>query len=169
MPALDSLRSPSSQTPGIGKPQQVALIRIDSSIGTILDAKSRLCLIENKDGVIIGRTILRLMSIEGEDKNCLLMEPVYPPLLPDELGAALTTWAAQCASGLGLDMAALIDGDDDSLPDCTESLASGPIRYGLYSDAASGIQNHAFTVDSASARRQGKRLVWSHRNASAST
>jgi hypothetical protein len=136
-------------------------------IGTILDAKSRLCLIEDKDGVILGRTILRLMSIEGQNRNCLLMEPIYPPLLPDELRTALTNWATQCATDLGLDMAALTTGD--SLPDCTESLTSGPIRYGLYSDAARGIQDRAFTVDSESARAQEKRLAWSHRSVSAST
>jgi hypothetical protein len=138
-------------------------------IGTILDARSRLCLIEDKNGVIVGRAILRLMSIEGQDRNCLLMEPIYPPLLSAELSAALTNWATQCATDLGLDMVTLVDNDDDSLPDCTDTLASGPIRYGLYSDAASGIQNRQFTVDSESAEDQEKRLAWRHRNASAST
>jgi hypothetical protein len=136
-------------------------------IGTILDAKSRLCLIEDEDGLILGRAILRLMSIEGQDRNCLLMEPIYPPLLSDELSAALTNWATQCATDLGLDMAALTK--DDSLPDCTESLISGPIRYGLYSDGAGGIADDQFIVDSESAEIQENRLVWLYQSENASS
>ena len=136
-------------------------------VGTIHDGNSRLCLIEGEDGVIIGRAILRRVSIEAQDKDCLLMEPIYPPLLSEELSTALTHWATLCAIDLGLDMAVLTK--DKSLPDCTDTLVSGPLRYALYSDGAGGIVDSAFRIDSLSAQRQENRLAWRHRNADAAT
>jgi hypothetical protein len=136
-------------------------------VGTIHDGNSRLCLIEGEDGVIIGRAILRRVSIEAQDKDCLLMEPIYPPLLSEELSTALTHWATLCAIDLGLDMAVLTK--DKSLPDCTDTLVSGPLRYALYSDGAGGIVESGFSIDSLSAQRQENRLAWRHRNADAAT
>jgi hypothetical protein len=136
-------------------------------VGTIHDGNSRLCLIEGEDGVIIGRTILRRVSIDEQYKDCLLMEPIYPPLLSEELSTALTHWTTLCAIDLGLDMAVLTK--DKSLPDCTDTLVSGPLRYALYSDGAGGIVESGFSIDSLSAQRQENRLAWRHRNADEST
>jgi hypothetical protein len=159
-------REPDEQLLRMGTDVEGSCQRIDGDpeknrglIGTVMDGKSRLCLIVGKSGAIKARALLRLMWNEDEEEHCLFMEPIYPPLLNDSVKGRLTEFAKTIAVDLGLEMVSIVEGKDAL--ECEDTLRSGPIHAPLYSDGAHGIQSAEFSIDSCAAHH-GQRLAWIH-------
>ena len=122
-------------------------------IGATLDGKQKLCTVADKDGFILRRAILRLMwPISSESsigEPYLLMEKIYPPkLLPTE-NQELIDFAIEQASRIGLTL--VISGDikphpSTTLRSCDLTLDSGQLKYPVYSDAKTGLQNEHFQL-----------------------
>lgn len=121
-------------------------------IGTILDGRSRMCLIEDEAGKIQGRLILRLVWNETNNQPCLLAEPIYPDTLSRELRDHLTSFARDRARELQLDLICfstpIVEADfhiDASMDRFEGRITYGQFEYPPYIDSAKGVadQQHS--------------------------
>lgn len=123
-------------------------------VGTLLDGRSKLCLIQDGSGQIVGRLVLRLMWNEVENKACLLTEPIYPDTLSTQLREKLTGFALRQARELGLDLITyakpikgwVSDFVTDPADAFTHTLSSGKFEYPPYADSVGGVADADFRL-----------------------
>ncbi len=132
-------------------------------MGTTMDGKHKICVIKNEEGVIVGRAVLRLMSMVDPNQSlqpCLMLEKIYPTDLDEEETTQLVNFAKDQAERM--DLGLLVSNDVDiganatTATPCKIPIYSGKLAYPVYCDALSALLEAAYVIETTN----DKPLTW---------